>query len=362
MLNARSQLPRTVRTALAGFALAACAALICGGCAGGAPDGLQSGQDDLSTVRLRVVEGNLTSGNNQSYEVYGMRIFEGLQPDVALVQECNYLTSSQADMDTFVHTTFGPGYYYYRETSPAYQIPNCVVSRYPILSSGSYADPAVANRALAWAKIQLPNGKNLWAFSLHLLTSSAGNRDTEAKALVADIQRDIPAGDYIVIGGDFNTGTRTEACVTDFSAVTVTAAPYPADNDGNENTSQARSKPHDWVLASPSLDALKTAVVVGKSSFANGLVVDTRVYTPLGEIAPAQQGDSGAASMQHMGVVRDFLLSGAIVVGDGGMSADGGSDADAGADAGPMSDGVPPEDPSRHGLFPASHPDPISAR
>jgi hypothetical protein len=243
-------------------------------------------------------------------------------------------------MDAFIHTAFGPDFNYYRETNAAYQIPNCVVSRYPILSSGSYADPAVANRALAWAKIQLPTGKNLWAFSLHLLTSSAGNRDTEAKALVADIERDIPEDDFIVIGGDFNTGSRTEACISDFSAVTVTSGPYPVDNSGNANTSEARSKPHDWVLAGHGLDALKTPALVGTSTFANGLVVDTRVYTPLADIAPAQEGDSGAASMQHMGVVRDFLLSGTV--------------------APPQT--APAPSPTRHGLFPADNPRPLQGR
>ena len=358
------------RTALPLLALALALLPACGGSETG---DLDTGEQDLSGVRLRVMEGNLTSGNAQSYEQYGMRIFQGLKPDIALVQECNYQTSSPADIDTFIHTTFGPTFSYYREANAAFQIPNCVVSRYPIVLSGSYTDPAVANRAFAWAKIELPDGKLVWAFSLHLLTTSSSNRDTEAKALVADIKAGIPDSDYVIIGGDFNTGSRTEACVGDLSAVVVTAAPYPVDNKGNADTSESRSKPHDWLLASPALDAQKIPAIVGSSTFPDGLVVDTRVYTPLSDIAPALAGDSGADSMQHMGVVRDFLLTGAAAGSDAGTPPDGGA-SDAGThtdgggagqgDAGPgMDGGTPAPDPDagtpRRGLFPAENPDPI---
>jgi hypothetical protein len=37
-------------------------------------------------------------------------------------------------------------------------------------------------------------------------------------------------------------------------------------------------------------------------------VLDSRVYTPLSEIAPVQADDSASTNMQHMGVVRDFRI------------------------------------------------------
>jgi hypothetical protein len=37
-------------------------------------------------------------------------------------------------------------------------------------------------------------------------------------------------------------------------------------------------------------------------------VLDTRVYTPLAEVAPAMTGDSAAANMQHMAVVKDVIV------------------------------------------------------
>jgi hypothetical protein len=49
-------------------------------------------------------------------------------------------------------------------------------------------------------------------------------------------------------------------------------------------------------------------VVIGAASFAPGLVFDSRVYTPLSDVAPVVVGDSGASGMQHMAVIRDFAL------------------------------------------------------
>ena len=64
----------------------------------------------------------------------------------------------------------------------------------------------------------------------------------------------------------------------------------------------------DVVLVDPDLSALQIPVAIGASTFPDGLVVDSRVYTPLEEIAPVLVDDSRAPFMQHMAVVRDFLL------------------------------------------------------
>ena len=257
--------------------------------------------------RLRVMAANTTTGTRQSYDPgEGLRIFQGVHPDVALIQEFNYGDNSDTAIRGFVNTAFGASFSYYRERGA--QIPNGVASRYPILASGSWTDPRVSNRSFAWARIDIPGTPDLWAVSVHLLTSSATNRDLEAKALVTEIQKAVPAGDYLVIGGDLNSGTRTEACLTSFSAVVSVTAPFPADNLGNTNTSGSRSKPHDWVMPSPNLRSHATAVTIGTHSFANGLVVDSRVYSPISELSPVMTADSAASNMQHMAVVEDFLM------------------------------------------------------
>jgi hypothetical protein len=114
----------------------------------------------------------------------------------------------------------------------------------------------------------------------------------------------------VVLAGDFNTDARGEACISTLSSVLVTGAPYPADQAGLANTNENRNKPYDWVLTTSNLEALESPTVIGNNTFAHGLVADTRVYTPIADLAPAVAGDSGAPSMQHMAVVRDFALSG----------------------------------------------------
>ncbi|HEX8539123.1 MAG TPA: endonuclease/exonuclease/phosphatase family protein, partial [Cystobacter sp.] len=250
---------------------------------------------------------NISSGNYQSYDPgNGTRIFQGTKPDVVMIQEFNYGDNSATAIRSFVNTAFGSSFYYYREAGA--QIPNGVISRYPIIASGEWDDNQVDNRDYAWARIDIPGPKDLWVVSVHLLTESSSVRNTEAGNLVNFITSKVPAGDFLAIGGDFNSDSRSEALFSTFSSVVSTASPYPADKNGNVNTNASRGKPYDHVLVSSNLRAYQTATVIGASSFSAGLVVDTRVYSPLSEISPAQSGDSGSTNMQHMAIIKDFLV------------------------------------------------------
>ncbi|RJS23105.1 endonuclease [Corallococcus sp. H22C18031201] len=288
---------------------------------------LATAEAPLTSVRLRLMAANLSSGTGQNYDPgHGIRIFQGTQPDVVMIQEFNYLSNSAADLRSFVDTAFGTGFSYYREGGA--QIPNGIISRWPIIASGEWDDTSVSNRDFAWARIDVPGPKDLWVVSVHLLTTSSSIRNTEATNLLSFIQANVPAGDYLAIGGDFNTGSRTEGCLNTLSAVVNTASPYPADRNGNSNTNAGRNSPYDHVLVDSDLRPYQTAVVIGGSSFANGLVADTRVYSPISEISPALAADSGASGMQHMGIIKDFLIpgdsvpSGSVTVGspNGGES------------------------------------------
>lgn len=269
---------------------------------------------DGGEVRVRLMAGNITSGNCQSYDPgHGTRIFQGLKPDIAMVQEMNYgcgsgscsCSNSATALRSFVDSAFGPEYVFARGNG---QIPNGVVSRFPIVASGIWTDPEVSNRDFTWARIDIPGPADLWVVSVHLLTSSGSDRNKEARALVTKLQAEVPATDFVAVGGDFNTDTRNEACFTTLREVFSVASPYPKDQAGKEGTNAGRSKPYDGVYVSSGLHALETAVVLGTNSHAGGLVVDTRVYTPLTAIAPAVRTDSDASNMQHMAVVRDFLV------------------------------------------------------
>ena len=47
--------------------------------------------------------------------------------------------------------------------------------------------------------------------------------------------------------------------------------------------------------------------MIGSRAFPNGLVFDSRIYTPLAEVAPVLAADSGNA--QHMAVIKDFRVT-----------------------------------------------------
>jgi endonuclease/exonuclease/phosphatase family metal-dependent hydrolase len=322
------RLDRRLVAALLSLALAAC-----GGAEleGVGEDSLGTHESALSSVRVRLMAANLTSGNYQSYDPgHGIRIFQGTKPDVVMIQEFNYGNNSASAIRQFVDTAFGTTFHYYREGGA--QIPNGVISRWPIIAAGEWDDPYVSNRDFAYARIDVPGPKDLWVVSVHFLTSSSTDRNNEASSLVQRIKANIPAGDYLAVGGDFNTGSRTESCFSTLGQVVTTSGPHPVDQNGNGNTNAGRTKPYDHVLVDSDLRAYQTATVIGSSTFSAGLVVDTRVYSPISEISPALSSDSGATNMQHMAVIKDFLIPGdstsaSVTVGspNGGESWAGGS-------------------------------------
>jgi hypothetical protein len=275
--------------------------------AGRDPNGCPSGLGVGAAFRLRAMAANLSSGNGQSYPNPGpgQRIIAGMNPDIVMVQEFNTTTNSAAEVRALVDAMTSSGFAYSRGTG---QIPNGVLSRWPIVMSGEWVDPRVANRTFAYAKVNLPGPRDLWVVSVHLLTANAGERSLEAKSLTARLQMNIPAGDFVMVGGDFNADSRTEACFTDFTPVLVTSGLFPVDQAGNSGTNANRNKPYDQVLASTCLQGHQVPVQVGTNQFPGGLVVDTRVYLPLGDLTPALQADSAASMMQHMGVVKDFVI------------------------------------------------------
>ena len=184
-----------------------------------------------SSVNVRLMAANL-NGNTQSYQPFALRILQGLKPDVVCIQEFNYSNNAASDFRYLLDTTLGTNFVYYREPFTASgDIPNGIISRWPILAAGSWADAQQSqpNRGFAWAQIQLPGTNSLYVVSVHLLTSSATARSAEASALQTLMQANFPANAWVVLAGDFNTDSRTEATtMTTFDSF-LSDFPVPAD-------------------------------------------------------------------------------------------------------------------------------------
>lgn len=261
-----------------------------------------------TNVNVRVMAANL-NGDTQSYQPFALRILQGLKPDVVCIQEFNYSNNAASDFRYFLDTTFGTNFVYYREPFTASgSIPNGIISRWPILAAGSWADAQQSqpNRGFAWAQIQLPGTNALYVVSVHLLTTSATARSAEATALQGLIQSNFPTNAWVVLAGDFNTGSRTESTTMTTCDSYLSDFPIPVDNNGNSFTSENRNYPHDYVLPSFALTNFETTTVLPSHSFPSGLVFDSTVYTPLSDVAPVQFADSTNA--QHMAVMKDFAI------------------------------------------------------
>ncbi len=260
----------------------------------------------VPTTRVRIIAANLTSGKKQSWDPgHGQRILQGLVPDIILIQEFNLGNNSAATLAAFVQDMCGDGFSYFREANSA--LPNGIISRYPILASGAWDDSLSTNREFAWARIDVPGPIDLWAVSVHLLTSKATVRAKQIVELVGYIKQHVPQQDFLIVGGDLNTTSLSEQSLQGFDGL-LDRARVPVDQAGNGHTNSNRNKPYDRLFADFDLEPHHTAVAIGAQAFVNGLVFDSRVYTPLINVTPAEQGDSGAESMQHMAIVRDFAI------------------------------------------------------
>src|SRR5262249_18709779 len=97
-------------------------------------------QAEVTNTTVLVMSANL-NGNTQRYQPFAMRIFQGLKPDIVAIQEFNYSNNTPSDFRAMLDTAFGTDFDYFRENyAGAGDIPNGVISRYPIVASGSWVD------------------------------------------------------------------------------------------------------------------------------------------------------------------------------------------------------------------------------
>ena len=261
---------------------------------------------------VSIMAANITSGSNQEYEGPGSRVFQALCPDVALVQEFNMTNgTTEAVYRTWVDQTFGTNFSYCHEPLASANIPNGIVSRWPIVAYGEWDDTTLTDRDFVWAKIDLPGDKYLYAISLHIKASSGyeSQRTSETRALTNYIaQAGWSTNDYVAIGGDFNLQVRTETALAVLTAKVTSDAHQSADQVGNKNTNSGRDNPYDLVLPSTNLDLRHRTYYFGGYAYANGVVYDTRITWASGLPSPSLSTDSSAVNMQHMGSMKIFEL------------------------------------------------------
>lgn len=271
-----------------------------------------------TSTTVRVMAANLSSGNFQRYESPGLNILKGLKPDVVAMQEFNCSNSfginTTAAIRSMIDDTFGTNFSYFHETNSGYAIPNGIISRYPMIASGSWvdSDSGVNDRGFAWARIDLPGTNDLYVVSIHLKASNTSSdisrRAAEVAELKALIITNFPADAWIIIAGDLNVYSETEGAMTNFASF-LSDSPVPADLNGGTNTNLGRSQRYDRVLPSFSLTNALMLVVLPSNTLSNGLVFVSTNYIPLSDVSPVQYGDSTVSGMQHMGVVKDFKIT-----------------------------------------------------
>ncbi len=258
------------------------------------------------TFHLKVMAANITSGNAQSYQGPGIRIFQAIKPDIALVQEFNYNDGSIRDL---VDTAFGKNFHVCEGDG---QIPNGIVSKWPILKCAYWDDPNISNRDLDYAIIDIPGDKDILAVSVHLHTKPSGDQVTAGRVIadkIYEIQQKNPGKYYFIVGGDFNGPSAVSS--SSFGAHNVFAIndPYPVSKSGKYGTNAHRTKHYDWVLVSPDLSDFQVSTDYGTFKYPHGLVFDSREYSQSeldSHFSPVKTSDSGATNMQHMSVTKDF--------------------------------------------------------
>ena len=294
-------------------------------------------QDDKSVV-IRFMAANITSGKYQTYDDQrGIHIIKAFNPDIILMQEFNYEQGQHA----LVKEICGDNCHF---STTSHSIPNAIISKYPILSSGSWPSNVKSARNWDWAVINIPGKRKLLAVSLHLHSERNGSELAPLKQKIEAKQKE--GNYYVVIGGDFNTksrgGVRSQFgrmlyvgkdnpnAKDDKTAVPALdkvcdGGEFPVDQNGNSCTSGERDDPYDWVLFDKDLNEFEIPIVVGNRTYNYGHIVDSRIYAQHDELSlipPVQAEDSELCyaddwctnnkgertNMQHQAVVRDIEL------------------------------------------------------
>ncbi|MBN2724314.1 MAG: endonuclease/exonuclease/phosphatase family protein [Deltaproteobacteria bacterium] len=273
----------------------------------------------IGNLPLRIVAANLSSGNYMNYDLgHGIRILKGLNPDVVLVQEMNYLENTESDYRAFAQEIVGTEFF--SVDNKDFEIPNGVISKWPVLRSGYWDDPSLSNRELFWAEIDLPGNLDLFVVSVHLHTSPSTDQVIASSVIVDEVKihmQENPGRFVYIVGGDFNGPASVSSEGFGRDEIFVVSDLFPVDDNDNFNTNSPRSSHYDFILGDSLITSMMTPVLVESTYtselkvYESGLVFDTRTFSQdiLDEFFfPALTTDSAATGMQHMAVIKDYII------------------------------------------------------
>ena len=269
--------------------------------------GFLSGFPALTVSRaetVKILTANLGDLIQNYPETQATRIFQGLGPDIACLQEFN-----PSNAESFVDQAFGTDYYLYVE--PRYH-PNAIVSRWSFQTYGFWDCPEVSDREFAWAVVNVPGSKKLQVATCHLKSGTSSEdiqtRENQANELKSQIQANFDDNQYIVVGGDLNTQYRSSSPISIFQSYLTTSDGTPADRDGDSDTNEIRTYNYDWIIPNDELGDTITSLFVGSYSYSGGIVFDSHVFTPLSEVSPIQYDDTHASAMNHEPVMKAYNI------------------------------------------------------
>ena len=295
-------------------------------------DGYEINQnnDCISIVEnftLRLLTSNLTSGNTQSYKEPGINILKALNADIIMIQEFN----AEGGVENFVKNTFGEEFYFFRGTPTRNgDIPNGIISRYPIINSGEWNDPRVKDRKIDWSIIDMSQNltKNIFIVSVHLKAKEGSSQITAANIISEKIYNhrlENPNKFYYIVGGDFNGDAslcrknKRDTCngfkTYNREDIFYTELPDPySQYQHNTTTNRTKSKQLDFILVDHNLKDKQFSTNYCDDddnclNYPNGLVFRSNDYSQKEldkYFVPVKRTDSEATQMQHMGVVKDF--------------------------------------------------------
>lgn len=264
---------------------------------------------------MRAVQANLPTGPKQYYDEDASRIFQGLQPTVATLQEFRLEEDTTENQRAYLEQAFGQGIHFFHEPGKRKTRPNLIVSKYGFLETGTIQDPYVDDRDMIYARIDIPGRTKLWVFSVHFVRSDWKKRNKQARLLRDFISEHVTEDDYLLVGGDFNADGWNDGSLEILKPL-VTTEHHPTDSVGNEATNIFGNRVMDFLLPNPRLNSfhqctkLFRGLAPGEEGpvFPHGMVMDSKTFIPLRALSPVRRNDSNGPFQQHKAVVKDFLL------------------------------------------------------